>query len=121
MCGWMLSTVPLELTFFSAGSGVIGSNPDLADVIEDITGISDEALLHVKSLDEFSVAQRLSWASLRQTEREEDWAYSLMGIFGINMPTLQRGQARLPTSAEGDHAAHSPLEPLRVGRCAGSS
>ena len=58
--GWTLQELiaPLELTFLSAGWEVIGSKHDLADVIEDITGIGDEALLHVKSLDEFPVAQR---------------------------------------------------------------
>ncbi|KAI0719752.1 hypothetical protein C8T65DRAFT_634999 [Cerioporus squamosus] len=30
----------------------------------------------------------MSWASRRHTTREEDRAYSLMGIFGVNMPTI---------------------------------
>jgi hypothetical protein len=34
-------------------------------------------------LDTFSVEQRLSWSSERQTTREEDKAYSLLGIFGV--------------------------------------
>ena len=36
----------------------------------------------------FSVAERMSWASNRTTTRVEDEAYSLMGIFGVNMPLL---------------------------------
>lgn len=39
-------------------------------------------------LDCFSVAQKMSWASKRQTTRVEDIAYCLMGFFGINMPML---------------------------------
>jgi hypothetical protein len=35
-----------------------------------------------------SVAQRMSWASERQTTRIEDTAYCLLGIFNINMPLL---------------------------------
>lgn len=35
-----------------------------------------------------SVAQKMSWAAGRQTMRREDRAYSLLGIFGINMPLL---------------------------------
>ena len=34
-------------------------------------------------MDTFSVEQRLSWSSNRQTTREEDKAYSLLGIFGV--------------------------------------
>jgi hypothetical protein len=39
-------------------------------------------------LESFSVATRMSWASHRKTTREEDTAYSLLGIFGVNMPLL---------------------------------
>jgi hypothetical protein len=35
-----------------------------------------------------SVAQKMSWASGRQTTRIEDMAYCLMGLFEINMPLL---------------------------------
>ncbi|KAE9966843.1 hypothetical protein EG328_008597 [Venturia inaequalis] len=37
---------------------------------------------------EFSIAQRMSWASQRQTTRKEDTAYCLMGLFDVNMPLL---------------------------------
>jgi hypothetical protein len=39
-------------------------------------------------LDSISVATRMSWAADRRTTREEDTAYSLLGIFGVNMPLL---------------------------------
>ncbi|TBU55771.1 hypothetical protein BD310DRAFT_670063 [Dichomitus squalens] len=88
--GWTLQELiaPNDLRFLSREWEFIGSKHDLARVLEEITGISEEALRHEMALDEFSVAQRLSWASQRQTGRVEDQAYSLMGIFGINMPTL---------------------------------
>ena len=35
-----------------------------------------------------SAAQKMSWASKRKTTRVEDIAYSLMGIFEVNMPLL---------------------------------
>src|SRR5262249_31532935 len=35
-----------------------------------------------------NVAQRMSWASMRQTTRPEDRAYCLMGLFDIHMPPL---------------------------------
>ena len=34
------------------------------------------------------VAQKMSWASGRQTSRVEDVAYSLLGLFDVNMPLL---------------------------------
>lgn len=34
------------------------------------------------------VAQRMAWASKRETTRVEDVAYSLLGLFGISMPLL---------------------------------
>jgi hypothetical protein len=35
-----------------------------------------------------SIAQKMSWAARRQTRREEDIAYCLMGLFSVNMPLL---------------------------------
>ncbi|PIL29956.1 hypothetical protein GSI_07867 [Ganoderma sinense ZZ0214-1] len=88
--GWTLQELlaPFEVTILSQDWRVIGSKRGLVDVIEQITGISSEALLHETPLGEFSVAQRLSWASHRRTTRAEDRAYSLLGIFDINIPTL---------------------------------
>ena len=88
--GWTLQELiaPYELIILSADWKVVGSKRDLVDVIEEITGVSAYALLHEEPLDKFSVAQRLSWASYRQTTRVEDRAYSLLGIFKINIPTL---------------------------------
>ncbi|KAK4446493.1 hypothetical protein QBC34DRAFT_469443 [Podospora aff. communis PSN243] len=31
----------------------------------------------------FDIKERFKWAESRQTTREEDWAYSLLGIFGV--------------------------------------
>ncbi|KAK4043937.1 heterokaryon incompatibility protein-domain-containing protein [Parachaetomium inaequale] len=42
----------------------------------------------VEMLESFSVATRMSWAANRTTTREEDTAYCLLGIFGVNMPLL---------------------------------
>ncbi|KAI4180402.1 MAG: hypothetical protein L6R41_007261 [Letrouitia leprolyta] len=35
-----------------------------------------------------SIAIKMSWASRRKTSREEDIAYSLLGLFDINMPLI---------------------------------
>ncbi|EJF57905.1 HET-domain-containing protein, partial [Dichomitus squalens LYAD-421 SS1] len=88
--GWTLQELiaPVDVDFYSADWQLIGSKHELADVVEEITGITYEALLHLKPLEDFSVAQRFSWAARRETERIEDRAYSLIGFFDINMPTL---------------------------------
>lgn len=39
-------------------------------------------------LEDYCVAQKMSWASYRQTTRDEDKAYCLMGLFQVNMPLL---------------------------------
>jgi len=41
-----------------------------------------------------SVAQKMSWATHRQTTRAEDTAYCLLGIFEISMPLLYGEEGR---------------------------
>ena len=88
--GWTLQELiaPRRVLFFSSGWTFLGTKFSLVDVIQDVTQIDGDILLHNKSLNEASVAQRMSWASTRETTRIEDQAYSLLGIFAINMPTL---------------------------------
>ena len=62
--------------------------PHLQPMISHITGISSEYLNKRTGLKSASIAQRMSWASKRITTRVEDEAYSLLGIFGINMPLI---------------------------------
>lgn len=35
-----------------------------------------------------SVAERMQWASMRNSTRIEDTAYCLLGLFDVNMPLL---------------------------------
>lgn len=88
--GWTLQELiaPVHVTFLSSEWSVIGSKSTLSHVVTDITNIDRHALLRVKGLEEFSVAQRFSWAAGRQTTRMEDRAYSLLGLFDLNMPII---------------------------------
>ena len=88
--GWTLQELiaPRTVIFLSRDWQFLGTKSSLSDVIEAATGISREILVHQLRLDQVSVATRMSWASKRRTTRMEDEAYSLMGIFDINMPTL---------------------------------
>jgi hypothetical protein len=40
------------------------------------------------SLTDFEVEEQLSWANHRDMKRQEDKAYSTLGIFSIHMPLL---------------------------------
>ncbi|KAI1796879.1 HET-domain-containing protein [Ganoderma leucocontextum] len=88
--GWTLQELiaPRTVIFLSRDWQFLGTKSSLSDVIEAATGISREILVQQLPLDQVSVATRMSWASKRRTTRVEDEAYSLMGIFDINMPTL---------------------------------
>ncbi|KAK4214776.1 HET-domain-containing protein [Rhypophila decipiens] len=61
---------------------------NLADVISAITNIPVDFLTGRRGLGLACIAQRMSWASRRLTTREEDRAYSLMGLFDVNMPVI---------------------------------
>jgi hypothetical protein len=52
------------------------------------TGIPVEILSMKSTIDQYSVAQRISWASTRDTTRVEDAAYCLLGILEVNMPLI---------------------------------
>lgn len=58
------------------------------DLLGSITGISSGYTKGTEDTRNASVAQRMSWTSKRQTTRKEDVAYSLIGIFDVNMPLL---------------------------------
>lgn len=88
--GWTLQELiaPELVVFLSWRWEVIGTKDRLARVIEAITGVDVDILTRRKALDDVSIARRMSWASNRRTTRPEDEAYSLMGIFGVHMPTI---------------------------------
>lgn len=96
--GWTLQELiaPKIVEFYDGEWNPIGTRESLCDVIHRHTRIDKKILLHEASsnrnleglLAEVPVARRMSWASRRTTTREEDVAYSLLGIFGINMPLL---------------------------------
>ncbi|KAI6143091.1 heterokaryon incompatibility protein-domain-containing protein [Pisolithus tinctorius] len=88
--GWTLQELiaPKEVVFFNKGWVSIGNKGDLANGLEDITGIPGEVLSGDLAPKDLCVAQIMSWAAERETTRVEDRAYSLMGLFGVNMPML---------------------------------
>ena len=88
--GWTLQELiaPDFVVFLSRDWEYLGNKHDLAPVLESITHIPTPLLKVEDELARFSIAQRMSWAIGRKTTRLEDRAYSLLGIFGINMTVL---------------------------------
>lgn len=88
--GWTLQELlaPKSLIFFDSAWRYIGSRDKLASLIWKATGIQKDLLRGERHKNDYSIAQRMSWASRRNTTRIEDIAYSLLGIFDVNMPLL---------------------------------
>lgn len=88
--GWTLQELiaPRRLVFLSATWEVIGTKKQLADVVEAITNIEYAVLCGYVQLTSICAATKMSWASNRRTTKVEDRAYSLLGLFGVNMTTI---------------------------------
>jgi ankyrin repeat protein len=87
--GWTLQELvsPSTLVFYDE-AWVELKDDDIQRRVADCTGIPLSILRRESDIDEFSIAQRMSWAAKRETTRVEDRAYSLMGLFGVNMPLI---------------------------------
>jgi hypothetical protein len=87
---WTLQELiaPRKLLFFGRDFACLAKRSDLSERIEAITSIPSLVITGSSSPRTYSVAQRMSWASNRRATRREDVAYSLMGIFAVNMPLL---------------------------------
>ncbi|TLD20579.1 hypothetical protein PspLS_08735 [Pyricularia sp. CBS 133598] len=89
--GWTLQELiaPKIVNFYNSDWRFVGSKSQhFASAIAGFTNIAKDVLLHNKDPSEYTVAQRMSWASGRKTKRPEDRAYSLMGLFDISMPPV---------------------------------
>ena len=91
--GWTLQELlaPAQIIFYSKNWQILGNKTELALAISQITGINPNAFRGLSTLDYIrntSVAKRMSWASARETTKEEDIAYCLLGLFDVNMPLL---------------------------------
>jgi hypothetical protein len=67
------------MTLVSRKTGI--SNAELRNFYPGLLDLKGQAV-------EGRIKERMSWAARRETQRLEDIAYSLLGIFGINMPVI---------------------------------
>jgi hypothetical protein len=122
--GWTLQELiaPKTVKVFARSWTEVGERDEIKTALSVITGIREEILglhhhdfsvgthgsvtryqlLHCE-LEKLNIAERMSWASQRQTTRKEDLAYYLLRIFDINMPLLY---------GEGDKSFIRPQEEI---------
>ena len=82
--GWTLQELlaSREVVFYDKSWKKIGTRTGLEAQVSRATGISSRDLSRPL---EASVAAKMSWASYRKTSRPEDIAYSLLGLFNVNI------------------------------------
>ena len=85
---------PRNLSFFDVEWTSRGSKTDLVEDLSNITGVPKEVLLHEQALSTIAAAAKMSWAAHRECARIEDIAYSLLGIFDLNIPLLYGEEER---------------------------
>ncbi|EPE26469.1 HET-containing protein [Glarea lozoyensis ATCC 20868] len=90
--GWTLQELiaPTTVRFFDKNWSYLTSkaNATSSSRLEELTGIPADVIVDPSLIQFYGVAAKMSWASGRKTTRIEDTAYSLMGLFKVNMPLL---------------------------------
>ncbi|KAI1356160.1 heterokaryon incompatibility protein-domain-containing protein [Xylaria sp. FL0043] len=93
--GWTLQELiaPENLRFYDSSWTPYGSKASLSSDIAYATGIDEKVLCAAGPalrglLASIPVCTKMSWAAGRETQRPEDIAYSLLGIFGVHMPLI---------------------------------
>jgi hypothetical protein len=88
--GWTLQELlaPKRVEIFDNAWVHVGTKSDHAEAISELTRIPTDILLNKTDILRATIAERMSWASNRQTKRKEDLAYCLLGIFDVNMPLI---------------------------------
>ncbi|KAK5711211.1 hypothetical protein LTR17_018503 [Elasticomyces elasticus] len=87
---WTLQELlaPRAVLFYNANNVLLGTRDSLALLISGASDIGLDVVTRKMNIHEASIAQRMSWASERESTRIEDQAYALLGIFDVNMPLL---------------------------------
>jgi Heterokaryon incompatibility protein (HET) len=88
--GWTLQELiaPKTVLFFDHDWKLVGTKTELLAELSRKTRIPEGVLSHTIKPSACSIAQRMSWAAKRMTKRAEDRAYSLLGLFDVNMPMI---------------------------------
>jgi hypothetical protein len=79
---------PAMVEFYDNGWNFRGTKVSLVDIIVRTTKVDAKVLDNPEIIYDIPVGKRMSWAAARVTTRVEDRAYSLLGIFDVNMPLI---------------------------------
>jgi hypothetical protein len=87
--GWTLQELlaPATVKFFSVEGDSLGDKTSLEKRIHKITKI-DILALRGTPLSQFSPSERIKWSRGRQTAKNEDAVYCLLGIFEVFLPLI---------------------------------
>ncbi|KAF1814281.1 HET-domain-containing protein [Eremomyces bilateralis CBS 781.70] len=115
--GWTLQELlaPGIVEFYSRDHVRLGDRRSLERNICDRTGIAIAAL-QGRPLHDFSVEERFRWVEKRQTTKEEDIAYCLLGIFNVFLPLIYgegREHAMRRLRREIEDSKHNSSRPSR--------
>lgn len=85
--GWTLQELlaPVNMLFYDRDWSYLGTRAELSGPLSAITGIHSTYLTGKEDFRKACIAQKMSWMADRTTTREEDMAYSMLGIFGVTM------------------------------------
>ncbi|KAH7035693.1 heterokaryon incompatibility protein-domain-containing protein, partial [Microdochium trichocladiopsis] len=88
--GWTLQEfiAPKRVEFYNSEWVNCGTKRGHCHVLKAVTGVPFRVLRGQRPATSYPVCYRMSWAANRETTREEDVAYCLLGLFDINMPLL---------------------------------
>ncbi|KAI0018346.1 HET-domain-containing protein [Xylariomycetidae sp. FL0641] len=94
--GWTLQELqaPGDVLFYDNAWNCLGPRFSLAPIFALATGVDVRVLRRNHEADCPRVAQKFCWARRRETTREEDKAYCLLGIFDVNMPLFYGEKAK---------------------------
>jgi hypothetical protein len=116
--GWTFQELlaPRKLIFFAANGETLGRLEDFADSIAVHCKIPLELFdAYPREFRRYSVEERLKWTAHRQTKREEDAAYCLLGCFDVQMPLIYgegRTKAFVRLRAEHDRSRNEEIRKL---------
>jgi hypothetical protein len=87
--GWTLQELiaPVIVEFFSKEGKLLGDKQSLEALIQDITRVPIQAL-RGNPFSDFKIDERIRWAAQRQTMKEEDIVYCLLGLCEVSMPPI---------------------------------
>jgi len=88
--GWTFQELlaPRVLVFFSADGEKIGDRNVFSDGIARQTQIPRNVIENSRKAWIFNAESVIRWTLHRKTKREEDAAYSLLGVLGVQMPLI---------------------------------